>query len=117
LAVAIGYPKRNAARSIRHALGLVGWYCIKHGAPTLNSLVVNQQTKEAGESVVLQNGLSPFQERTNVVNFGWELIPSPTASALRAIASEHRSAVAKVSEGYNVGLAMIEAWEKRKCKL
>jgi len=71
------------------ALELVGWYCIKHSAPTLNSLVVNQRTKEAGESVVLHNGLTPGQERDNIVSFDGQVVQPPSATALRAIHAEH----------------------------
>jgi hypothetical protein len=94
LVVAIGYPNKSAARSIRRALGLIGWYCLKHGLPTLNSIVVNQGTTEAGESVVLHNGLTPERERANVVRFDWTDVQSPTAAALRIVADEHARRVA-----------------------
>jgi hypothetical protein len=35
LVVAIGYANKQAARSIRNALDLIGRYCLKHGMPTL----------------------------------------------------------------------------------
>jgi hypothetical protein len=90
LVVAIGYGSKNAARSIRNALDLIGRYCLKHGIPTLNSLVVNQNTCEAGDSVVLHNGLTPGEERVNVVKFDWHTVQEPTAAALVVIAENAR---------------------------
>jgi hypothetical protein len=90
LVVAIGYCSKNAARSIRNALDLIGRYCLKHGMPTLNSLVVSQNTRETGDSVVLHNGLTPEEERVNVVKFDWHAVQEPTAAALRVIAEHAR---------------------------
>ena len=41
LAVAIDYPSRRAARSLRHALGLIGWYCLDHGQPCGLTAILN----------------------------------------------------------------------------
>ena len=89
LVVAIGYANKTAARSIRNALDLIGRYCLKHGMPTLNSIVVNRSTGEAGESVVLHNGLTPEEERINAVKVDWHSVPAPTAAALRVVADEY----------------------------
>jgi hypothetical protein len=89
LAVAIVYPNTSAARSIRRALGLIGWYCLKRGMPALNSLVVNKSSGDAGESVVLHNGLTQEEERVNVVEFDWLAAVEPTAATLLQTAAEH----------------------------
>jgi len=89
LALSIGYPRRKAARAVGRALQLVGWYCIEHDAPALNSLVVKQGTQEIGKSVVLHDGMTPAQERENVVSFAWTNVQPPTASALQVIDAEH----------------------------
>ena len=89
LALSIGYPRKKAARSVGRALQLVGWYCIEHDAPALNSLVVKQGTQEVGKSVVLHDGMTPAQERENAVSFDWGDVQPPTASALQVIDAGH----------------------------
>lgn len=89
LALSIGYRRKKAARSVGRALQLVGWYCIEHDAPTLNSLVVKQGTQEVGKSAVLHDGMTPAQERENVVSFAWGNVQPPTASTLQVIDAGH----------------------------
>jgi hypothetical protein len=91
LAVAIDYPSRRAARSLRHALGLIGWYCLDHGQPCLNSLAVSQKTMECGGSEVLHEGLTPGEERANVVKVDWGTVELPTVRALRDTENAHRA--------------------------
>jgi len=61
VAEAIGYS-RQAGRSLRRALGLIGWWCLDQGHPALNCLVVNQGNMECGESAVHTQGFTTREE-------------------------------------------------------
>ena len=99
LAVAIDYPSRRAARSLRHALGLIGWYCLDHGQPCLNSLAVSQKTMECGGSEVLHEGLTPGKERANVVKVDWDTVELPAVRALRDAENAHRASLQNAGSG------------------
>ena len=81
LAVAIGYPHKGAARTIKAGLTLLGEYCIRHDLPALNALAVNQASMEAGDAVVLNDGATPRSERARILAFDWAALPVPEAAA------------------------------------
>jgi hypothetical protein len=81
LALAL-YGTKQAGRSLRRALGLIGWWCDDHNLPALNCLVVNQQSKECGVSRVTTTGHTPQQERARAVIFNWNGVQPPTAAQL-----------------------------------
>jgi hypothetical protein len=83
VAEAMGYS-RQAGRSLRRALGLIGWWCLDRGYPALNCLVVNQDTMECGESAVHTEGFTTREERERIVNFNWDRVQPPTAAQLTA---------------------------------
>jgi hypothetical protein len=84
LAIAIGYPEKGAARAVKTALTLIGWYCAKHNLPALHALVVNHGTMEASD-LVLPDGHTANSERTRVLAYNWRAIQPPGAVELQAI--------------------------------
>jgi hypothetical protein len=83
VAEAIGYS-RQSGRSLRRALGLIGWWCLDRGYPALNCLVVNHDTMECGESAVHTEGFTTREERERIANFIWRRVQQPIAAQLRA---------------------------------
>ncbi|HEY0164968.1 MAG TPA: hypothetical protein VGB39_06310, partial [Sphingomicrobium sp.] len=61
LAEAMGKP-RQAGRTLTRQLWMIGEYCKFNGLPTLNSIVVNQETGLPGHDVVLNTGKTVKQE-------------------------------------------------------
>lgn len=82
LAELMGYDRR-AGHTLARQLGIVGHYCLRNGLPTLNSIVVNQNTGEPGDDVVLTKGRSPKEERRAVMATNWLEYGIPSTGTLR----------------------------------
>lgn len=78
----------RAGRTLNHALGIVGWYCAHNKIPTLNSIVVNQETGVPGDHVVTRKGKSYRDEQKAVTKFDWFSIRVPTTGAFRKVWEE-----------------------------
>jgi hypothetical protein len=88
LAVAMGYPDRRSGHGLSRQLGLVGCYCIRNGLPTLNSIVINQETRAPGPDVVLSKGRKYKQyplEQKEVRERDWFKIRVPTTGTFRKL--------------------------------
>jgi hypothetical protein len=55
LAQAMGYPDRQAGITLARQLGIIGEYCKMNDIPSLNAIIVNQETGEPGSGVVLRD--------------------------------------------------------------
>lgn len=84
LARAMGRDPR-AGRNLRHALGIVGFFCKANDLPTLNSIVVNEKTGAPGDHVVLRDGHSPKQEQADVMRQDWFRFRVPTTGTFRRV--------------------------------
>jgi hypothetical protein len=82
LATLIGKDPR-AGRNLRTALGVVGVFCKLNDLPTLNSIVVNEETGVPGDHVILRDGYTVAQEQKAVMRQDWFAIRVPTTGALR----------------------------------
>jgi hypothetical protein len=84
LAEVMGKP-RQAGRTLTRQLWMIGEYCKFNGLPTLNSIVVNQDTGVPGHDVVLSSGNSVAQEMTNVARFNWASVRIPSTATFRDV--------------------------------
>ena len=85
LAEAMGKP-RQAGRTLTRQLWMIGEYCRFNEIPTLNSIVVNKETRLPGHDVVLTTGNSNVQkELADVAKFNWAAVRVPTASTFRDV--------------------------------
>ena len=71
-------------------LGIVGEYCRVNGLPTLNSIVVNQETRVPGDHVLVRDGKTYKDEQREVMNTDWFAYRVPTAGAFRKIREYQR---------------------------
>lgn len=84
LAQAMGKP-RQAGRTLTRQLWMIGEYCKFNELPTLNSIVVNQDTGLPGHDVVLSSGNSVQKEMSNVARFDWSSVRVPSISTFRDV--------------------------------
>jgi hypothetical protein len=84
LAELMGYDRR-AGHTLSRQLGIVGHYCLQNGLPTLNAIVVNQNTGEPGDDVVLTKGHTPKEERKAVMATNWFEYGVPSTGTLRKV--------------------------------
>jgi hypothetical protein len=63
--------RRTMAVSLRTALGILGWWCNDNSLPTINCIVVNEETGEPGESVILRPHWSLARNQWEVFNRQW----------------------------------------------
>lgn len=84
LAELMGYDRR-AGRTLARALGIVGSLCKHSDLPTLNSIVVNQETGVPGDHVVTRDGRDYRQEQKEVFRENWFMMRVPTTGAFRRI--------------------------------
>lgn len=76
---------RLAGRTLARQLGIVGYYCLEHGLPPLNAIVVNQDTGLPGADVVLSEGSTIKEDQEKVLTFNWFGVRPPTISMLRDV--------------------------------
>lgn len=93
LARLMGYSDARAAIGFGRLLGLIGEFCVENGLPPLNAIVVNEQTRQPGDHVLLRKTSrgayhTVEHEQTAVWRENWFLVRIPTAGAFRELASE-----------------------------
>lgn len=76
---------RKAGITLSRQLGIVGGYCVQHGLPPLNVIVVNQETGEPGADVVLSPGSSVRKDQRRVFGYDWFRIRPPSIKALKDV--------------------------------
>ena len=76
-------------RTLGIPLGIVGEYCRVNGLPTLNSIVVNQETGVPGDHVLVR-GKTYRDEQRDVMQMDWFAYRIPTTGAFRKIREYQR---------------------------
>lgn len=66
-------------------LGIIGEYCRLNGLPTLNSIVVNQETGVPGDHVLVRDGKTYKEEQREVMDTDWFAYLVPTTGAFRRV--------------------------------
>ena len=84
LAEAMG-KGRQAGRTLTRQLWMIGEYCKFNGLPTLNSIVVNQETGLPGHDVVLNSGNDAQTEMRNVGRYRWSMLRPPSIATFRDV--------------------------------
>lgn len=84
LARLMGYDT-TAARTTIKPLAIIAKFCLDHGLPQLNALVVNAETGEPGHHVILKAGETSQQARQMVFDFDWFSLRVPSPGHFRAI--------------------------------
>ena len=85
LAEVLGKP-RQAGRTLTRQLWMIGEYCKFNRLPTLNSIVVNQETRLPGHDVVLSSGnTSIAKELRDVASYDWAKVRIPTVATFRDV--------------------------------
>ena len=84
LAERMGYTKQ-AGRTLARALGIVGKYCEANDIPTINSIVVNQETGLPGDHVVTRKGYTYKQEQKACMKQDWFSLRVPTTGTFRTV--------------------------------
>ena len=85
LALEMGYGDRRVGIMLARQLGIVGHYCVLNDLPTLNSIVVNQDTNVPGDHVVTREGYNWRQEQKAVFRQNWFEVGVPSVGALRKV--------------------------------
>ena len=80
----------RAGRTLAISLGIVGEYCRVNGLPTLNSIVVNQETGVPGDHVLVRDGKTYKDEQREVMNTDWFTYRVPTTGAFRKVREYQR---------------------------
>ncbi len=86
LAELMGYD-RQAARATIKPLAAVAYFCTKADVPQLNTIVVNADSGEPGESVVLGADSAGTAQR-KVYQFNWFSVRVPSPGAFRTVWEE-----------------------------
>ena len=81
---------RLAGRTLNIPLGIVGEYCRVNNLPTLNSIVVNQETGVPGDHVVVRNGRTYKDEQDEVAETDWFNYRVPTTGTFRRVWESQR---------------------------
>lgn len=84
LAERMGMVSR-AGQTLAIPLGIVGEYCRVNDLPTLNSIVVNQETGVPGDHVLVRDGKTYKDEQREVMNTDWFAYRVPTTGAFRKV--------------------------------
>jgi hypothetical protein len=82
LAKLMGYSVQ-AGRTLDVALGTIARYCLANELPLLNVMVVNAETGEPGDEVILRKETSLEEEQNTVGEFGWFAYRPPSMKAFR----------------------------------
>lgn len=85
LALKMGYSDRRVGFTLGRQLGIIGYYCKMNDIPTLNSIVINQDSKLPGDHVVLSDGNSIYDEQVAVMNEDWFGIRVPSTGTFRKV--------------------------------
>ena len=75
----------RAGRTLADALGIIGHYCLLNDLPTLNSIVVNQETEAPGDHVVLREGKTYVDEQCEIMETDWFSWRVPTTGTFRKV--------------------------------
>ena len=81
-------PKAGVTLGI--PLGTVGEYCRVNGLPTLNSIVIMQETGHPGLNVLVRDGKTYKDEQREVMRTDWFAYRVPTTGAFRKIREYQR---------------------------
>ena len=81
-------PKAGVTLGI--PLGIVGEYCRVNGLPTLNSIVIKQETGVPGDHVLVRDGKTYKDEQREVMRTDWFAYRVPTTGAFRKIREYQR---------------------------
>ena len=80
---------RKAGITLARQLGIVGVYCVDHGLPPLNVIVVNKETGGPGADVVLTPGSSVRKDQRRVYSYNWFGVRPPSIKALKDVYYSH----------------------------
>ena len=80
----------RAGRTLAIPLGIVGEYCRVNDLPTLNSIVVIQETRAPGDHVLVRDGKTYKDEQREVMNTDWFAYRVPTTGAFRKVREYQR---------------------------
>ena len=80
----------RAGQTLAIPLGIVGEYCRVNDLPTLNSIVVNQETGVPGDHVLVRDGKTYKDEQREVMNTDWFAYRVPTTGAFRKVREYQR---------------------------
>ena len=78
-------PKAGVTLGI--PLGIVGEYCRMNGLPTLNSIVIRQDTGVPGDHVLTRNSKTYQEEQREVAQKDWFEYRVPTTGTFRKVRS------------------------------
>lgn len=84
VAVLMGNDPR-AGHQLGRQLWVIGEYCKAVGLPTLNSIVVRQDTERPGDGVILSDNNTDLEEITDVNQYAWSKIGQPTVGTMRNV--------------------------------
>ena len=77
--------KPNARMTLGVPLGIIAEYCRMNDLPTLNSIVVLQETGAPGEGVLVRDGKTYKEEQREVANEDWFSYRVPAAGTFRRV--------------------------------
>lgn len=80
----------RAGRTLTIPLGIVGEYCRVNGLPTLNSIVIREDTRVPGDHVLVRDGKTYRNEQSEVMRTDWFAYRVPTTGAFRKIREYQR---------------------------
>ena len=89
LAKRMGVKHRRRGQNLGNPLGLVGEYCRMNDLPTLNSIVIRQDTGVPGDHVLMRDGKTYKEEQREVAKTDWFEYRVPTTGTFRKV-REHR---------------------------
>ncbi|TPV92970.1 MAG: hypothetical protein B7733_22975 [Myxococcales bacterium FL481] len=79
---------REAARATIRPLAILAKFCLDHGLPQLNAIVVNQSTQVPGHGVILKDGQALADAQQEVYDFDWYTLRVPGPGILRRVWEE-----------------------------
>ncbi len=80
----------RAGRTLTIPLGIVGEYCRVNDLPTLNSIVIREDTGAPGDHVLVRDGKTYKDEQREVMRTNWFAYRVPTTGAFRRIREYQR---------------------------
>ena len=81
---------RKAGITLGIPLGMVGEYCRLNDLPTLNSIVVLQETGAPGHGVLVRDGKTYKDEQREVMKTDWFAYRVPTPGTFRKVREYRR---------------------------
>ena len=85
---------RKAGVTLGIPLGIVGEYCRVNGLPTLNSIVIKQETGVPGDHVLVRDGKTYTEEQREVMKTDWLAYRVPTTGTFRKVREYQRRCAA-----------------------